>query len=180
MSLLSLKQFGPEHFARLASWFENQQQVTQWAGSGPSFPLTTSQLAAMVQETQAAPPARYCWMAVKGDDFVGHCQVALDWQNGVARLARVAIAPQWRGKGLARAMLTRVLDETFSNKEFDRIELNVFGWNTAAIKTYSGLGFVHEGTRRASVTVGSERWDTAMMGLLRHEWEAAPQVRPHE
>ena len=40
---------------------------------------------------------------------------------------------------------------------------------TLAIRTYQRLGFVPEGVRRASAVVVGERWDTAMMSLLRTE-----------
>nr|WP_313618177.1 GNAT family protein [Agrobacterium sp.] len=52
------------------------------------------------------------------------------------------------------------------------MELNVYTWNAPAIRTYAKVGFVPEGVRRSSVQVGDERWDTAIMGMLRAEWGA--------
>lgn len=177
MSRISLIPFREEHFPLLMGWFHNQQEVTQWAGSGPTYPVTPSQLAAMLQETEMSPPRRYCWMAVSDEhEVVGHAQLAIDCNDGVARLARIAIAPQLRGTGKASVMLTLVLTEAFGHPQIERVELNVFSWNEAAIRAYMRLGFSHEGTRRSSVKVGTERWDTVMMGLLRSEWVAPGRV----
>ena len=174
MSSVSLVPFAPEHFPALTGWFQSQSEVTQWAGSGPTFPLDGQQLREMLKECLAHPPARFCWMAInERGEVIGHTQLAMDWQNGVARLARVAIAPSHRGNAFSIPMLAAVLSQAFLHSEIERVELNVFSWNSPAIQTYFRLGFLHEGTRRSSVQVGSERWDTMLMGLLRHEWERA-------
>jgi RimJ/RimL family protein N-acetyltransferase len=68
-------------------------------------------------------------------------------------------------------MVERALRSALEFDEVHRVELNVYSWNAPAIKTYLKLGFKHEGTRRSSALVGNERWDTAIMGLLRREWE---------
>ncbi len=68
-------------------------------------------------------------------------------------------------------MLRPVLQKAFSRPEIERVELNVYTWNTLAISAYEKLGFKAEGIRRSSALVEGERWDTAIMGLLRHEWQ---------
>ncbi|WP_267880372.1 GNAT family N-acetyltransferase [Sinorhizobium meliloti] len=91
---------------------------------------------------------------------------------GVARIGRVMVAPTMRGQGLAKSLLEAALEQAFSHPEIERTELNVYSWNSAAIRTYNKVGFFHEGVRRSSVKVGDERWDTAIMSMLRSEWEA--------
>ncbi len=100
---------------------------------------------------------------------MGHAQVALDWRHGLARLSRVALAPGFRGRGLAEPFLCMVLDRILARAEFERVELNVYTFNSAAISVYRKLGFVKEGVRRQAVKVGVDRWDTAMYGLLRED-----------
>jgi RimJ/RimL family protein N-acetyltransferase len=56
----------------------------------------------------------------------------------------------------------------------ERLELNVFSFNTPALRACERLGFVWEGVRRSSARVGSERWDTVMMGLLKAEYRNEP------
>ncbi|MCG8355983.1 MAG: GNAT family N-acetyltransferase, partial [Kiloniellales bacterium] len=94
----------------------------------------------------------------------------LDWRHGTATMARVAIAPSARGRGLAPPMLKLVVDEAFALPDFERVELNVYSFNEPAIRAYASLGFVKEGVRRSSTRVGDERWDTVIMAMLRPEW----------
>lgn len=163
--------FASEHFSTLSSWFASEADVVQWGGPLLSFPLTEGQLHMMLAEGDTAPPARLCWMAEQDGALVGHAQLGFDWRNGNALLARVAIAPAARGRRLADPMLRLVLDQAFARPEIERVELNVYAWNTPAIRSYERLGFKAEGVRRSSALVSGERWDTAMMGLLRQEWQ---------
>lgn len=166
---LRLVPFAAAHFATLVRWFSSEEEVVQWGGPGVSFPLDASQLDVMLGETRARPPGRLAWMAEGRDRMVGHAQLGLDWRNGNALLARVAVAPDERGRGLAAAMLRQVIGCGFALPGFERIELNVYSFNTPAIRLYERLGFVREGVRRSSTRVGNNRWDTVIMGLLRSE-----------
>lgn len=168
---LRLIPFSEAHFDRLAGWFSSEREVVQWGGPGVWFPLNAGQLQAMVDQGRGEPPARAVWMAECRGDLVGHAQLGLDWRNGNALLARVAVAPGARGQGLAAPMLRLVLGEAFARPAMARVELSVYPWNAPAIRAYQRLGFVTEGVRRSSARVGEERWDTVMMGLLRAEWE---------
>ncbi|QAY79690.1 N-acetyltransferase [Sphingosinicella sp. BN140058] len=169
--------FAIEHFEILSSWFDCEADLVRWGGPSLRFPLAADQLQAMIDEGEGPRPERLCWMAAFGDTMVGHAQLVFDWRNDSARLARVAIAPQTRGQGLAAPMLRIVVARAFSFPELQRLELNVYANNVPAIRAYRRLGFVAEGTRRASTRVGNERWDTALMAMLRPEWErAGPQL----
>lgn len=182
--MLTLRPFSTSDYALLASWFNSQAEVVQWGGSHVSYPLAPADMDAMLSEGQARPPTRRCWMACRdgredqgnGQALplpVGHAQLAYDWHDGNARLGRVAIAPGARGQGLARPMVALMIDEAFRTPGIERLELNVYMFNTPAIRTYEGLGFTLEGVRRSATRAGDARWDTGMMGLLRSEWRAA-------
>ncbi|MEI2300918.1 GNAT family N-acetyltransferase [Ensifer sp. MJa1] len=157
----------------MLDWFADVGAVVQWGGPGLSFPLKVAHLEAMLAETETAEPARWMFAGLASSKLAGHAQVALDWQNGVGRLSRVAINSQVRGRGLAKPFLREVVDRFFTNPAFERLELNVYTFNEAAIRTYHNLGFREEGVRRSSVKVGDTRWDTAIYGLLRSEWAAS-------
>jgi RimJ/RimL family protein N-acetyltransferase len=125
----------------------------------------------MLAEADTVPPSRLCWMAEHDGPLIGHAQLGFDWRNGNATLSRVAIAPWARGRGLATPMLRLVLEEAFVHSEIERVELNVYAWNAPAIRSYERLGFQTEGVRRSSALVDGARWDTAIMGMLRQEWQ---------
>lgn len=169
---MTLIEFETQHFAALRSWLSSEKELVQWGGPDLTFPISDDQLEQMRAETLGTPPKRLCWMAVDANQaLAGHIQLAMDWRHGVARIGRVIIAPDHRGKGLAGPLLQAVLTQAFSYPDIQRVELNVYTWNAPAMRTYAKAGFVPEGVRRSSVQVGDERWDTAIMGMLRGEWE---------
>jgi len=167
---MNLREFEAKHFPILRSWFSSEADVVQWGGPALSFPLCDDQLRAMVTEGETVPPQRSCWMVERREEIIGHAQLGYDWRHENAVLSRVAIAPTARGLGLARPLVTRVVEEAFRSPQIFRVELNVYSWNLPGIRSYEGVGFVREGMRRASVRVGDARWDTVIMGLLRDEW----------
>jgi len=167
-----LEAFAPDHFEALIDWFRSDAELIQWAGPTLEFPLDRAQCAAMFAETQGVSPARLIWTARAEDGrVVGHVQLALDRRNGVGRPARVGIAPHERGRGFGFSMLAAVVAHAFAMDDIERLELNVYTFNGPAIRTYEKLGFVREGVRRSCARVGDERWDMAMMGLLRVEYQ---------
>ncbi|WP_036838826.1 GNAT family N-acetyltransferase [Pleomorphomonas oryzae] len=157
----------PELLAPLPSWFSTPEALAQWGGSGLRFPLDAGQIATMLSETLTTPPLRLAFVGLVGNATVAHAQVVLDWTDGVARLARFAVAPNYRGQGVARPFLAEVFARLDAIGDFPRLELNVYTFNTPAIALYESLGFVREGVRRSSVKVGAARWDTAIYAIIR-------------
>ena len=77
-------------------------------------------------------------------------------------------------------MLRLVVNKGFERAGIERVELYVYAWNAAAIRTSGRLGFLYEGTQRSLVRVGSERWDTIVMTVLRGEWPGLQTRRMHD
>ena len=169
---MQLVRFGQVHAAALLGWFPTEAALLQWGGPDLRFPLDAAQLGAMLAEGQGAPPARRLWAGMRDGMLAAHAQVALDWRHGVARLGRVGVTPALRGQHLAAPFLREVIRATFAEPGFERLELNVYTFNQPAIRTYRGLGFTQEGVRRSAVRVGDARWDAAIFGLLRQEYQA--------
>ena len=163
----TLRRFEQADFAALCGWFEDEQSLIQWGGPETRFPLDHVQLGAMLAEGKGDLPQRWLFSGQIGTSLIGHAQVALDWRHGVARMGRIAICPGRRGQGFGEAFIRLVLERILLASEFERIELNVYTFNTPAIRLYEKLGFVREGVRRAAVKVGAARWDTAIYGILR-------------
>ncbi|QZN98124.1 GNAT family N-acetyltransferase [Symbiopectobacterium purcellii] len=171
---LHLIPFTEQHFSILIGWFFSEKDIVQWGGPDLSYPLNEEHVNSMLSKTKTIPSDSFCWMAEDdAGELCGHCQLVFDWRNGIAKICRVVISPQHRGRGFSLPMVSMVLEKAFSYAEIERVELNVYAWNEIAIKTYSRVGFIGEGVRRSSVKVGDERWDTAIMSMLRDEWVAS-------
>ncbi len=160
--------FAAEHIAPLLHWFPTEADLVQWGGASVRFPLEEGQLQSVLADAAARPPTRAAWTGIMDGSVCAHAEAVLDHDHGTARLARVGIAPDRRGRGLAVPFLREVLSRIWAIPGTERIELNVRPKNAAAVATYLRLGFALEGTRRGAVRVGDERWDIAMFGLL-HE-----------
>ena len=76
----------------------------------------------------------------------------------------IAIQDGWRGTGLGRRMMERIL-EWMRARGFEKAELAVFATNDRARRLYESLGFVEEGTRRGHVRIRGEYVDEVLMGL---------------
>ncbi len=164
---LMLEPFEASHFSTLASWFESERDVVQWGGPAVHHPLDAAQLQTMLPDT-AARPSHLAWMAVAHHAYVGHAQViSLDPRTGVARLGRIVIAPEHRGRGLVDPMLGLVIAEAFAEPSTTRVDLGVYTWNITAIKAYQRLGFRAGAVRHAATTIGAEQWDAQEMSLPR-------------
>jgi RimJ/RimL family protein N-acetyltransferase len=95
--------------------------------------------------------------------------------NWAARSAWVAIGigdPQYRGRGLGTEAMQLLARYAFEQLNLNRINLNVFGFNPAAMRSYEKAGFVHEGRERSVLNRYGQRWDMVYMGLLREDWLA--------
>lgn len=170
---LLIRPFTREDFSTLLEWVPDEASLVQWAGTGLSFPLDAAQLEAIAAESTGERPRRLAWMATPAAspaEAIGHFQIAYDRRCDTATLARVILAPQARGRGLASPLVRLAVDEAFVDETMFRLELNVYDFNTPAIRTYEKVGFVREGVRRQSAPVCGERWNTVIMSILRPEW----------
>lgn len=164
--------FDQQDAAVLAGWFQSQREVTQWAGPGVNWPLTETFLATLTDSASQQPAWLLTFSARVEGQLAAVAQLGFDWDNHLACLCRIVVNPSMRGQGLAARLLRVLIDTAFKNEGIERIELHVYPFNQAAIKTYEKLGFVREGVRRACVSVGEERWDSVFYGLLRAEYAA--------
>ena len=51
-----------------------------------------------------------------------------------------------------------------------RVSLDVFEYNTRALRSYQKAGFVTEGRQRQALQRNGRAWDVIYMGILREEW----------
>lgn len=167
---MKIRPFRCTDIPALLAWFQTPAELTRWGGPKRSFPLTEEQLAACLAETHGPQPARRMWAADWDGALAATASVLMDWDQGTALLSMVGVAPQMRGQGIASPFVGQVVAAVFGAPAFERLELNVYTFNTAAIRTYETLGFVREGIRRSLAKVGEERWDAAHYAMLRADY----------
>jgi RimJ/RimL family protein N-acetyltransferase len=101
------------------------------------------------------------------NEVVGWCDIARPRWEGlrhVGRLGMGLLAP-YRGQGLGRLLALATIEAAFSD-DIERIELDVFSSNVAAIRLYEALGFQQEGVRRRFRKLDGVYDDNIIMALL--------------
>lgn len=134
---VTLRPFVESDEDEVTSWFADAGELRFFAGRRLRWPLDAEQWRGIrSDETISA------WTAVVGDDPtpVGHAELVTESPSTV-RLARYAVAPNSRGLGFGRAILTQIFAIARADG-FATLRLAVHPDNTPAIVTYRRFGFV--------------------------------------
>jgi RimJ/RimL family protein N-acetyltransferase len=152
----------------------NDTEVGAWAGY--RWPITVEDATAWLERERERPHGMggfFFAVCELGDDrFIGTTWFKeVNRLDGNAELAiymdRDHIGSGW-GTDAQRTLLTF----GFGSLGLERVWLTVNADNTRAIRSYEKVGFQREGLMRRSFRVNGVLTDTAMMAILRDEWEA--------
>ncbi len=61
--------------------------------------------------------------------------------ENTVRLCRILVGTDFRGRGIGQHLTLALLQEAFSDPHIQRVELNVYDFNQAAIRCYERCGF---------------------------------------
>ena len=142
MTRLALRPFEPADDGELIGWFEDADALRRFAGNSLRWPLQSTQLDGIRRSARLQPLTAYVPPAV--DRAVGHIEIVDLADRAAVRLARVAIAPELRGRGLGREMLSLALERARDGGARS-VDLYVFDFNAPARTLYESLGFRHVG-----------------------------------
>ncbi len=125
---------------RLIEWSDSPQALRQWAGPSFGHPLDERQLEDYIR---SAGPRRMIFTAVEREtsEPVGHAELDQIVPGRSAHVCRVIIAPERRGRGLGTAVMDELRRIAFGELRVNRLTLNVYEWNAAAIASYEKAGF---------------------------------------
>lgn len=137
--MLTLRDFEPADDAALISWLPTADAVLWWTGPMLTFPLDSAQL-----DTVRNLPGIREWTAYDETGArVGHVGLALPGPT-VARVVRVIVDPELRGRGLGRQLMVAVMEQA-RGLGVTTLTLNVVAENHRAIGLYRSLGFEDSG-----------------------------------
>lgn len=89
-------------------------------------------------------------------------------RNAVVRIA--IFEENFCGNGYGTEAMHLLLKHGFEIENLHRIGLDVFSYNSRAIKTYEKLGFKREGVIRDELFLNGEYHDSILMGILEDEF----------
>jgi len=170
---IRLEQFGRENYADLVAWVESEEALMQFAGPLLKFPLTAEQLAVSLSDKN-----RIAFRVVDNEtgQGIGHAEIYLSENS--AKLGRILIGnQQHRGKGLGQQIVRLLLDFSFTNFDIQMVELNVFDWNTAAIKCYEKVGFTINPGKTIERKLKDKAWIAINMTIERWRYEGVKDAQ---
>lgn len=132
--MLRARERNREDLPTVTGWIPDADALYLFTGPRLKWPLTVEQLIEMELLDGFS-----AWIAVDEDSVaVGHFDLTLDHRT--ARVGRVVIDPQKRGRGLAHALIHLAIERA---RELDAndLELNVVASNVPATRTYERAGF---------------------------------------
>lgn len=165
--MVKLEPFTKNDFAQLIAWVDTEEQLMQFAGPLLHFPLRTAQLEIYIKEKK-----RYAFKVVDLFTYnsIGHGEIYLS-SNNVASLCRILIGdPALRGKGYGYQVVQQLLSISFSQLNVQKVMLNVFDWNTGAIRCYEKAGFSIDETNTQQRDVNGKKWTALNMTLSKSHW----------
>lgn len=99
--------------------------------------------------------------ATAGETLLGY--VGLFLAPGEGQITNLAVFPEYRRQGVAKALLTRLLREA-GQRNLSSLSLEVRASNTPAVRLYQSFGFAVAGTRKSFYRHPAE--DALVMTLL--------------
>ena len=112
-------------------------------------------------------------LTVEGGHLLGNCGLRnIDWKNRCASFGIFIGNKRFWGKGYGTEATRLLLRYAFEELNLHRVELEVYDFNTRAIRAYEKAGFRREGTRRQALYREGSWHDIHLMAILKEEWEA--------
>jgi ribosomal protein S18 acetylase RimI-like enzyme len=109
-------------------------------------------------------------VAVQRAERVGAVRVAVvNRRSRIAAIRTLMIDPAHRGRGLGVTVVRALADRLLTDDGLHRLEAEVYGFNTAALRTFESAGFVREGIRRRAYDRHGAWQDGISFGLIRED-----------
>ncbi|MGE3344737.1 MAG: N-acetyltransferase family protein [Vicinamibacterales bacterium] len=107
-------------------------------------------------------------VAATADAIIGWCDLTPKFMAGFRHTATLGmgVLPAHRGHGIGRALLRAVLQRAAEGGQLNRIELEVYTSNVAAVALYERFGFLREGIKRRARVIDGHTDDILCMALL--------------
>ena len=107
----------------------------------------------------------------KKEDHIGEAQLFIDDALGDAQLSVIIGRKDLWHQGFGSSSVIKLMFHAFSELELYRVWVDIPEFNTHARNMFENLGFQHEGTLRQSRPHHGARHNSAIMGMLKNEFE---------
>ena len=125
------------------------------------------------KERKKAAPDLYVFMikSLMDDRLIGEISLdGIQWHHGDTFVGISIGEREYWNRGYGTDAMRVILRYAFEELNLYRVTLNVFEYNSRAIRSYEKVGFRFEGREKEFLQRDGRRWDLLYMGLLRSEW----------
>ena len=165
--MIRLEKFGRADYPKLISWIDSEETLIQIAGRQMEFPVTEDQL-----DVSQRDKNRFAFSIINLETgkSIGHCELYI--MESSARIDRVIIGDSsMKGKGLCGQIMNLLLEYGFNTLNQPVLELNVFDWNTAAIRCYEKAGLRKNMDKTMDFEINGKNWVAFNMSIDRLTYE---------
>jgi len=160
--MVKLQPFCEADFDTFISWIDNEKLLITIAGNYFTFPLTQGQLNNYLADKNSIA---FSIVTTTENRVTGHAEIIIVNEN-LCKIDKLIIGASNRGKGIGSLVIKQLLDYCFTQLYAGAVELNVFEWNSSAIKCYLLAGFVDTG-KRMQMQVHNETWTA--LNMIKHK-----------
>lgn len=123
------------HLLEMMSWFSSEQELLDWSGPNFRYPFD---LSSFVEDLKLNELSSFALVADK-TEFLAFGQY---YQRlGKCHLGRLIVKPKFRGKGIAKELMSKICELGTKELEVKECSLFVLAHNDNAIKSYKKFGF---------------------------------------
>lgn len=124
------------HYLQLKSWFSSHKEIHTWGGPNMTYPMTEEKFLACLTADHLKS---FCLLNEEQQLVAfGQYYRRLDHHH----LGRLAVNPNNRGQGLAKILITKMLEKARLEQPEKSASLFVFRDNVVAYNCYQSLGFI--------------------------------------
>jgi RimJ/RimL family protein N-acetyltransferase len=140
----------------------------QFAGPVFDYPLSWEQL-----EKHLANDRRQVYAAIRPatTEMIGMGELYWDAEDK-PRLCRILVSPDERGKGFGKQIVLDLLELAFANAAVKKVSLNVYDFNTSAIKCYEQCDFKVSPDQSMANRASWGDWQALHMRVDRETYQA--------
>ncbi len=166
--MITLRPFAKQDMLSLSSWIHSEEELVQFAGPVFKYPLDWEQM-----EKHLSDSRRQVYAAIRPDttETIGMGEVFWD-ADDAPRLCRLFVSPEERGKGFGKQIVLDLLALAFANAAVKVVSLNVYEFNSSAIKCYEQCGFIISNDQSRTNRASWGDWKALHMRVDRETYHA--------
>jgi RimJ/RimL family protein N-acetyltransferase len=164
----------PEKDAELMASYRRDTEYARLVDSDPVRLWSAGQTKQWLEKQQKADAFEDIGFTIRildGDKPIGFIGLeSISWHNGSSWVGIGIGEREYWSKGYGTDAMHIIARYAFEELGLHRLTLNVFAYNTRAIRAYEKVGYKMEGRVSEAIHREGKRWDIIFMGLLHEDW----------